>query len=257
MRLFRVAAMVAIAAGAPMPAGAQSADERVAARDVVTRRGDAVVMVLATIKLRVNVGGREQTTDQAAQTNATVLDRTGLAVLPLSALQPDDMMNRQLSRSVAPGTKVDVTSEPSDIRMHLADGRELPAKLILRDEDLDLAFIRPSEAPAPPLAFVDAPSGKPSIMDLLTMVQRTSESTAWVTAASFGTVQFVIDKPRTYYQVSISTLGSGLGSPLFDAAGRFVGVMVMRNTGTKGSSTPGVLPADDIREVARQAPPVK
>jgi S1-C subfamily serine protease len=236
------------------PFFSQSSDERVAARDVLKKRADAVVMVLATIKIRATVGGREQTVDQAAQTNATILDGTGLAVLSLSALQPDDVMTRSISRSVPPGTKVEVTSDPSDIRMHLTDGRELPVKLVLRDEDLDLAFVRPSQSPAAPLTCVDAPSAKPTLMDLLMIVQRTSENTGWATAASFGSVQLVIDKPRTYYQVAIPTMGgNGLGSPLFDTTGRFVGVLVMRNTGTKGSGVAGVLPADDIREVAKQA----
>ena len=48
---------------------------------------------------------------------------------------------------------------------------------------------------------------------------------------------------------------AGLGSPLFDTSGRFVGVIVMRNTGQRGAAPlSGVLPADDIREVAKQAP---
>lgn len=234
---------------------AQSADERAAARDLVKRRGDAVVMVLATIKVRVNIDGREQPTDQAAQTNATVLDGTGLAVLSLSALQPDDVMQRSISQRVAPGTRVEVSSAPADIRMHLADGRELPAKLVLKDEDLDLAFVRPTDVPAAPMIFVDAPVGKPSILDPILILQRTSEATAWTTGASFASVQLVIDKPRTYY---LLTVGASLGAPLFDTSGRFVGVTVMRNAGARGS-TPlsGVLPADEIKEVAKQAPAIK
>jgi S1-C subfamily serine protease len=253
MRLLAAAAAAAAVCGTAGPgARAQSLDDRAAARDVVRKRSDAVVMVLATVKLRLTIAGREQTTDQAAQTNATVLDASGLAVLSLSQLQPDDMVARRFPST--PGSRVEVTSEPSDIRMHLADGRELPARLVLRDEDLDLAFIRPIEPPSPPITFVDAASAKPALLDLLTAVQRTSESTSWVTAASFATVQLVIDKPRTYYQVAG---GGGLGSPLFDLSGRFVGVTLMRNTGTRGSGTPGVLPAEDIREVAKQAPAVK
>lgn len=245
-------------AGWAVRTAAQTADDRAAARNIVKTRGPAVVMVLATVKLHINVGGREQSSDQTAQANATVLDNTGLTVLSLSSLQPDDVLTRTLSQRVAAGTKVDVTSEPSDIRMHVADGRELPARLVLRDEDLDLAFLRPADPPATPLSYVDAPSAAPSLMDLVTIVQRTNEATGWMTAGSFGTVQLIIDKPRTYYQIAIPTMGgAGLGSPLFDVAGRFVGVVVMRKTGARGALTPGVLSAADIRDVAKQAPPGK
>lgn len=258
MRLAGVIVIIGMLAGGSIRARAQSADERATARDVVRKRGDAVVMVLATIKLRVNIGGREQASDQAAQANATVLDGTGLTVLSLSSLQPDDIMTRSLNQRIGPGTHVDVSSEPSDIRMHLADGRELPAKLVLRDEDLDLAFIRPTEAPASPLTSVDEAGASPSLLDPIMLVQRTNEAMGWQTAASIGSVQLVIDKPRTYYQVSVPTLGgTGLGSPVFDFAGHFVGVVVLRNTGSRGTASPGVLPGSDIRDVAKQAPPVK
>ena len=235
---------------------AQTSEERATARELVKKRGDAVVMVLATIKLRVNMGGQERPSDQAMQANATVLDPSGLAVLSLQTLQPDSSYERQLSARMGGGGRVEVTSEIADLRMHLGDGRELPARLILKDEDLDLAFIRPTEPPPSPLAFVDmGNTSKPSLLDLLLVIQRTTETTGWMPSASFGTVQLVLDKPRTYYLVTFNSVGGGgLGSPLFDATGKFVGVMVMRDTGTRGSTSPGVLPAEDIREVAKQAP---
>src|SRR6476646_2321917 len=257
MRLARFLVLATLVVGVP-PAAAQTVDERATAREVVKKRGDAVIMVLATIKLRINIGGREQSTDQATQANATILDSTGLTVLSLSSLQPDDVMSRSLSQRVAAGTKVDVTSEPSDIRMHLADGRELAAKLVLRDEDLDLAFIRPPEPPTAPLTFVDAAVATPAILEPVMLLQRTSEATGWLAAASLGSIQLVIDKPRTYYQVAMATVGgTGLGSPVFDLAGHFVGVIVLRNTGSRGTASPGVLPGADIRDIAKQAPSVK
>jgi S1-C subfamily serine protease len=248
-----LATVLTVAACAPA-ASAQSADERIAAREVVKKRGEAVVMVTATLKVRFNVGGRDQTSDQQAQANGTVLDASGLTVLSLSTLQPDDLMSRQLSARVSPDTRVDVTTEPSEIKMHLADGREVPARLVLRDQDLDLAFIRPAQAPATPMVCVDMPTAKPSILDLLFVIQRTSEATGWSTAAAFGTVQLVIDKPQKYYQVVMPTIGGGgLGSPIFDPSGKFVGIILLRNPSGRGASTSGVLPADEIRDIAKQA----
>lgn len=250
MRAAILACVVCV--GLASAAFAQSSEERAAARSVVAKRSDAVIVVLATVKLRINVGGREQASDQAAQMNGTILDATGLTVFSLQQIQPDEVMTRMYSRQMPPGGgKIEVTSEPSDIKMHLADGRELPAKLVLRDTDLDLAFIRPSEPLSAPLPFIDAPSGKPSLLDTLTLVRRTNEASGWIAGASFANVELVIDKPRTYYQVAIIG-GGNTGSPLFDMTGRFVGVLLMRDTGTR-STVQAILPADDIREVAKQA----
>ena len=254
MRMVSLAAVAACLVGFSEAGRSQSAEEREVAREIVRKKSDAVVMILATLKIRANVGGQEQTIDQQAQANGTVLDASGLTVLSLSTLQPDDMMARSLSSRVRPDTRVDVTSEPSGIRMHLADGREIPARLILRDPDLDLAFVRPVDPPSPALAWIDAPSAKASLLDLLFVIQRTSETSGWTTAATFGTVQLVVDKPRVYYQVAMPPVGgSALGSPVFEATGKFVGVIVTRTSGSRGPASTAVLPAEDIREVARQA----
>lgn len=251
-RIVTAVVVAAVVGGSALVAG-QSPEERISARTALAKRSDAVVMVLATLKLRQSIAGREQTGDQAVQTNATILDPSGLAVLSLSAIQPDDLRTRQLSQMVQPGTSVEVTSELADLKIHFADGKELPAKIVLRDADLDLAFVRPVDALPGPVTAVDEPVAKPQLMDPVMIVQRTSEATGWKTAASFGQVLFVIDQPRTYYQVAIPTAVSALGSPLFDPKGGFVGVIVYRSTGAKSSPSPAALAADDIREVAKQA----
>lgn len=253
MRKWGKGAILIASAALTVTLTAQSPEERAAAREIAAKRGDAVVMVLATVKLQLTVGGREQNQDRPVQTNATILDGTGLAVTALSQLQPEDQMMRAFSGTVPPGTSVSVTSEPSDVRMHLADGREVPARIVLRDADLDLIFLKPTEPFASPITAVDGPSGKPALMDPLMILQRTNEALGWKTAAALGQVQLIMDKPRTYYQVAVSTMGNAMGCPLFDTKGGFVGVFVMRSTGSRSPGTAGVLAADDIREVAKQA----
>ena len=49
------------------------------------------------------------------------------------------------------------------MKILLDDGTEVPAEIVLRDKDLDLAFIRPKAKPASPMTSVDlTKSGPPS-----------------------------------------------------------------------------------------------
>jgi hypothetical protein len=254
---------------------AQTPDERATARAIMDKHAGAVISVEGSIKFRMGMGGREaQNSDESIQATATVLDGTGLAVMSLSAIEPGSLISRMMaSFGGAAMPKMDITTEPSGLRMRMADGAELPARIVLRDEDLNIVFLKPVDVPKAPMRFIDGVSGKPGQLDLLVLVMRLGESSAWKTAASFGYVQAVVDKPRTVYLVAgASMAGGGLGSPAFDLTGRFVGLLVMNSAPVKPSGggvmsallvslrgpeafgmMPVILPADDIREVARQA----
>ena len=258
-------AAIAMVLMAAANAAAQPVDARAAAREIVARRGDAIITVLATLKARMSAGGRDNAMpDQAVQASATVLDGTGLAVLALSALDPGAIVskNPQFAQS-----KMTMTTEVVDVRMRLADGREVPAKVALRDSDLDLMFVRPETAPTAPLAAVDTVAGALAPMDPVVLVQRFGEVTGWKTAASLGTVEVVVEKPRTFYMVAFTTTGNRVGASVFDLKGAFAGVLTLRATGESKSNAltglqgdmlqtlgmlPAVIPAADIREVAKQ-----
>ena len=252
MRTLMLGFLTLITLGAGMEAAAQTPEERTALRNVAVKHGDAVVRVLATRKTRQTINGREQSRDQAVQTNATVLDGTGLAVAGLSEFEAPDGLTAALQASAPPGTTISMSTETTDLKMHLADGREVPAKIVLRDADLDLMFIRPAE-PLSSVPVVDAAAGKPAILDPLIVVQRTSEATGWRMFPGLVHLQIIVDKPRTFYVVpTVGLNGAGIGAPVFDAGGKFVGVLV-RIAGTRTNPLPGILPADDVREIAKQA----
>ena len=264
IRLAAAAAIVVMAA----PAYAQTPDERAAARDLLTKRGDAVVTVRATVKMRGMPGpGGAEAMEDTVQANAVVLDGTGLTVTALSQLDPSDMITRLIgSMPGAPEMKLSV--DQSNIRIRLNSGQEVPAKIVLRDKDLDLIFLRPTDAPASPMASVDMTMpGKAQAADLVLVVQRFGEITGWKTGVSFGSVQAVVERPRTMYVVAAGNAGGGgLGSAVFDTGGRFLGVIVMRSQSTgrtgmfsmmQGSEGAGmlpvVLPVEEIAELAKQA----
>ncbi len=244
MRTILIAATMAACAAGSTLVSAQTTEERASARAVIARRGEAIVTVLGTLRVRTIVDGRQvQTEDQPLQGNATVLDAKGLAVMSLSALDPGKLMTSVAARSGGPGRPVvEIKADASAVRMRLPDGHEIAATVVTRNEALDLAFIRPTEAVAAPLAFVDGPGAKPLAMDLLVVIQRLSAFASWKASASFGFVQAVLEQPRTSYLMSGSTGGPGVAA--FDPSGAFVGIMVMRTAGPSASSPVGSMLAD-------------
>jgi S1-C subfamily serine protease len=246
---------VILAASVLIPAvvSAQTPEERTGARNLIAKYGDAVVTVLGTAKVRISQGGREvQNRDERVQATATMLDASGLAVMSLAAVDPSDVLMANAARANRPGAPaLTVSVESSDLRFRMADGKEVPARVVLRDKDLDLAFLRPVEKFAAPVTALETTSAKPLAVDLLVVVQRLPEIANWQATATFATVQAVVEKPRTFYVVNTGAFGA----PVFDTGGRFVGVVLrLRNdTGEGPTSPPVVLPANDIREVAKQA----
>src|SRR5205085_11784117 len=67
--LMRLCALILAALSVGSAVRAQSTEERSLAREIVKKKSDAVVMIMATLKIRANVGGTEQTIDQQAQAN--------------------------------------------------------------------------------------------------------------------------------------------------------------------------------------------
>ena len=259
------AAAIAALAVATTAAG-QSVEERQAARDVASRHGDAVITVMGTLKARMSRAGRDQPApDQAVQASATVLDAQGFTVVALSAIDPGTLLGKNPAFAAA---KVSIETELTDVKLRLADATELPAKIVLRDSDLDLMFVRPVAAPAKPLKCVDSASPVFNVVDPVIAVQRLQELTGWGTATAVGSIEAVVDKPRRFYLIALPMTSGALGASIFDTKGQFAGVVTLRPSsdsrhnalnGMQGGMlqalgmVPVVLPAADIREVAKQA----
>ena len=248
------------------PAVAQSIEERAAARDLVGRNGDAIVTMMATLKARMTRQGRDNPApDQAVRASATVIDPSGLAVVALSAIDPGNIISK--SPAALQGN-LTFTTELVDVKMRLADGKEVPARVVLRDSDLDLLFVKPTTAPATPMASVQSNAPSLAIMDAVVAVQRLGELTGWKPSAAFGSVEVVVEKPRTFYIIATLTSGNSTGATVFDGKGQFAGIVTLRAgedaktnalNGLQGNALqtlglmPIVVPAADIREIAKQA----
>jgi S1-C subfamily serine protease len=157
-------------------------------------------------------------------------------------------------------------TEVTDIRILLNDGTELPSEIVLRDKDLDLAFIRPKAKPGSPMAAVDLTKSAPAqLLDQVITLNRLNSAAGRAYAASVERVSAVIQKPRTFYIPDSTMTSTTLGSPAFALDGKVVGVLVMRAISATGggsrnyrdSMTSIILPAEDVLKAAKQAPEAK
>ena len=252
----------------PVTAAFAVQDNRPAAREVVKKWQEAVVNVRVVLKMRMSMGGREmQASDDPVDTVGTVIDPSGLTVLSLGSLNPGAMMAKLMSSTSSSGQPaVEITSEPTDVKIRLSNGRELPAKIVLRDEDLDLAVLRPTSKPEQPLVALDlSNAAKPALLDQVLVLSRLGRVGGWTAGAALYDIGAIIEKPRTVYV--LAGAASGMGTPAFLTNGRVVGLLTLRQVeagrpsmasmmgGTESMGMLGViLPEEDVLEIAKQAP---
>lgn len=226
-------------------------------RAVFDKNQLCAVTVQLTQKISMTMPGRGgQPRENRLEVTGTVVDPSGLTVLALSACDPSEILSRI-------GSEVKVDTELSDIKILLDDGGELPAEIVLRDKDLDLAFIRPKTKVAAPMAAVDlTKSATAKVLDQVVTLNRLNRASGRAHSAALERISAVIQKPRTFYIPDSSMTGTAQGSPVFALDGNFVGVVVMRAVNSVGSSqrenvTSIILPAEDILKGAKQAPEAK
>ena len=191
-----------------------------------------------------------------------MLDPSGLTVLALSACDPAEMYRRTMGENY---NRYKVETEVSDLKILLDDGTEMPAEIVLRDKDLDLAFIRPKTNPASPMAAIDlSKSASAQILDQFITLNRLNRASGRAYSASVERISAVVQKPRTFYIPDASQTATALGSPAFSLNGNILGVIVLRTVNSSGGdnsrenlSIPIILPAGDVLKAAAQAPEAK
>lgn len=257
-----VGVLAAMCAAAP---AAQAPDQREAMRAVAKKWQDAIINVRVSLKVRMSMGGREvQSMDDTVEAVATVIDPSGLTVMSLSSLDPGAMMSRIMGAAAQGAEKMSIVSEPTDVRIRLSDGKELPATIVLRDQDLDLAFIRPTAKPSTPLVAINlADAATPSPLEDLVVLGRLGRVGGWAPSAAVYGVVSIMERPRTFFVLNGQ---AGTGMPAFRASGKVAGLLTIRQIdpgrmsmfgmmgGMEGAGViPVVLPAADVLEIAAQA----
>lgn len=228
-----------------------------AGRQIAAKWKNAVVTVQLVLKIAGDSTEEGSDREVKIEATGTVIDPSGLVVVALSATVPTETMSTEEGG--------DSSTEIKDTKIILSDGQEIPAKVVLRDRELDLAFIRPNEKPEKPLEAMDlSKAGKVELLDEMVCLYRLGMVASRSLAACCDRVQAVIEKPRTFYAPGIPMMAPSLGSPVFSMDGSPIGVLLLRTLpgGSDSRQVSGigargvmyiVLPASDVLEASKQA----
>lgn len=268
----RILIALAVCLLLPLASGPAFSDQEAdAGKKIIKKWQDVVVTVKIVNQVRMVVEGREANkAENKAETIATIIDPSGLAVLPLSVTDPTRIPNL-FSEAQGRGEdspRSNYESAVSDLKMVLPDGREVPAQVILRDKDLDLTFIRPTVKPEKPLLALDlSQNAVPEVLDPVFLMTRLGKVAGYASSISLLRIQSVMKKPRTFFIPDFTADESGLGAPVFTLDGKIIGILFLRIFLTPGGGAgnilegasgmgiiPVILPAADVAEVAKQAP---
>jgi hypothetical protein len=196
--------------------------------------------------LKVQVPGRSDF-EQKTQMLGTVIHPSGLTVVSLAEIDP-------LSMNSSTKAKVKM----SDVKFRLANNKEIPAKLVLKDPDLDLGFLMPVKEDGkemPKLTWVNLEElPLPEILDDVVIITRLDKSLDRQPSVNLGCISAVVQKPRTF--LCFETVGQGgMGVPAFRLDGKAFGICVLRkpppNSQVRSLSSI-ILPGEDVMEIAQQ-----
>jgi hypothetical protein len=252
------------------PVQAQDADSlKSRAKELLKTHQDAVVHVKIALKQTMSFAGQELPgQDTQVEVTGTIIDPSGLVVVSDSEIDPMSFMMGMMGGMMGGldgGGGIDSKSDVTDVKIVLKDGKEVPARLVLRDKDLDLAFVapQPKDMKLPHIAL--AASKAPDLFDDLLVVRRLDRSLDRQPAIGLARVSAIVQKPRTFYVVDSAGSADQLGCPVFDRQGKAIGITVRRRgPASSGGGLGGlasmiggmgavVLPSEDVKEVAEQA----
>jgi len=229
-----------------------------ATRKILDQYKDAVIWVSAVARINFttddakglpfNVPEREQ----KFETRGTLIGSDGLVVTALSMLDPSRQISGRTYSTPAGQIKIDAAVTLKEVKIIMPDGTELPADVVMKDADLDLAFIRPKPDAKELKAVVFKPieltnNATADIADDVVTVSRTDEVLNRQPAIERGHVTALIRKPRMF----ICATGTEYGCPTFTTDGRLLGITVNRFAKDK-SPQAVILPATDVLEIAAQ-----
>lgn len=229
-----------------LPARADDAAQRL--RAVAGKYAPSIV----TVAVVISRGESSQQIELEAE--GVIIDASGLVATTNTTIDPTSM---------AGGDDGGIVTNVTGAKIVLPEGGEIPARLVLRDKDRNLAFLRPLrplKLPALPFALA---KGTAAQGDSVTLLGRLGKAGGRAPSVESARLLAVMKRPRTLYVLPITYL-SRLGEVAFNDAGQLIGLVSLRVLPSRRASfnqtdqyIAAIVPAADVWAIARQAPPLK
>jgi len=254
-RLARSAAVASILFCVGTPA-AMAAPADVAAEYANIAKTKTNTLVTVKFVLKVSGGGMED--ERESETTGVMIAADGLVI---ASNTQTGGINEMMKQYVRQGFSI----QPKDIKILIGDDIEgVDAKVIARDSELDLAWIKVDKAPEKPFEFIDlAKSATPALGDRLLAVEKMGKFFDRAPIVVEGRLGGVVSKPRALY-IPAMDLVSTLGLPIFTASGDLVGITILQMPNEDESEDGGrslmgragggtILPASEVLAATERA----
>lgn len=216
---------------------------------------------IVSIKVVASTVIKDQKEEIKMESQGMVLDEKGTVLVAFSSIDPIKYLIKMFSL-MGMGSQTanlkKLTSSIDDIKYILDNGKEVQAKLIITDKDLDVAIIKP-EKPGEKFDFFEVRElEKPALFDEMVAFFRLSKDYNRELSFITTSVNCRLTKPEDLFLVQG---GIPMSCLIFDKQGRFAGLSVSRGTddedtkslGMANSMVTSILPAKEILEIIKQA----
>lgn len=246
-----LAAVLAFTAGS---AFALTPAEIKAGRTLVKTQASTIVELEMVVTMQMTVNGRTlPPRERKIDVSGTVVDPSGLVVTSLAGIDPKVAFEAVRSALTGAAAQSEVgETDYKEVKVRMANGTEYPARVVLKDVDLGLAFValektaegEKREFPAVKLE----PSAKGELLESYISVSRAAKNHQRAPMVRPIYVSCIVTKPRCVYLAADITSGC----PIFDLEGKLLGISIQQVQGGRVGGLV-VIPAADIAEIAKQA----
>ncbi len=228
--------------------------EATAGRLILRHYSDAVVTVLGTVTLRLQMDEHLlPMPDNKIDVSGTLISPTGLVATSLSMIEPSAIFDSIKAKMPGGGGNVIINQgQLKDLRYILGDGTVVYAQVVWKDANRDLALLAPSTPPSPGQTYayvnLQAAPAFATVLGAYFELARTSDVLQRTPLVQPVTVVGIVERPRRLFL----TTANAIGCPVFDTQSRVLGVCLRVVTnGTLESYM--VVPAGEIASDASEA----